>query len=322
MGPSSDMQEQIVTGRDDRILVAGISRSGSSWLIEALGVTPGTKRWYEPDNIDADPTGTKPVGRSGFGPYPIIHPGDDGGVFKSLWDVAFGSTVHLDRFGGLLIPILRPMLKLPQPILHRLVRVGSKVLTTLPGKTDRIAVKSVYTCFCLDWLVEEYDPKVIIIQRNPLNVISSWRELKIPAFDLMTRPELIRLYADRYEGPPPTLEDSPLTRMAWQVGLTTTAMGDSLDRHPGWVVANHEDLCVEPAKKFKALFEKVGVPWSEDVEAYLEKSNRPGEGLKPVRVTSEQVDRWKSRLTASEVEEINSVLARFPRKGWIREPSS
>ena len=81
----------------------------------------------------------------------------------------------------------------------------------------------------------------------------------------------------------------------------------------GWV-------CVEPAKKFRALFEKMGVPWSEDVETYLEEANRPGEGLKPVRVTSEQVDRWKSRLTAGEVEEINSVLARFPRKGWIREP--
>ncbi len=314
------MQEQIVTGRADRILVAGISRSGSSWLIEALGVTPGTKRWYEPDNIDADPTGTKPVGQSGFGPYPIIRPGEDGGVFKSLWDIAFGSTLPLNRSVRFLIRSLRPMLKLPKPILHRLVRVGSKVVTTLPRKTDRIAVKSVYSCFALDWLVEEYDPKVIVIQRNPLNVISSWRELEIPGFDLLTRPELLRLYADRYEGVPPTPEDSLLTRIAWQVGLTTTAIGDSLDRHPGWVVANHEDLCVEPAKKFRALFEKMGVPWSEDVETYLEEANRPGEGLKPVRVTSEQVDRWKSRLTAGEVEEINSVLARFPRKGWIREP--
>ncbi len=46
------------------------------------------------------------------------------------------------------------------------------------------------------------------------------------------------------------------------------------------------------------------MPWSPEVTQFLDDSNRPGEGLKPVRVTKEQPTRWKGRLTDDEVEEI------------------
>ena len=109
--------------------------------------------------------------------------------------------------------------------------------------------------------------------------------------------------------------------MAWQVGLLSTALGDALDRHPGWLVVNHEDLCVDPVSRIRAVCDRVGMPWSSDVERFLDESDRPGEGLAPVRVTRIQPDRWRARLTESETDEINGVLAHFPRRGWVRTPA-
>jgi hypothetical protein len=65
--------------------------------------------------------------------------------------------------------------------------------------------------------------------------------------------------------------------------------------------------------------EQVAIPWSPQVVEFLDESNRPGEGLKPQRVTKEQPNRWRERLSDDEVEEITSVLERFPRHGWVHE---
>ena len=306
-------------GRDDRILIVSISRTGSTWLSNALANTPGTESWPEPDNIDASADTNAKYGSSGFGPYPILNAGDDGGVYRALWDVVFKSGVS-SKFLEAMIPILKPFLKLPKPILRPLVRAGGKVLTLLPSRSKRNLVKTVYASFAVEWLVDTYDPRVILTQRHPLSIIASWRDLNIPQFDLTTRPEFLSAYGDRYEGDPPSDQDSNLTRIAWIVGFLTTVMGDALDKHPEWLLVNHEDMCIDPVTKFRALCDVVGIPWSENVTDYLMKSNRPGEGLAPQRITSEQVNKWRAVLSQEEVKEAVEVLKRFPRMGWIRKP--
>jgi hypothetical protein len=315
---SADVVDQVIPGRADRILLAGAARSGTSWLIRAMAATPGTHSYYEPDNVGADPTGVRPIGASGFGPYPEIPAGTDGGTYRSLWSTVFAG--RLPRRRGYKLTVARAVLKLPRGMREPIIRGGSNVLTALPGGPERTVVKSIYAAFSLEWLVEQFDPKVVMLQRNPLNVASSWRQLQIPGFDLTSRPSLLRRYGDRIDGPPPGPEASELTRATWQVGLITTALGDALDRHPGWLLVNHEELCIDPAVRIREVCERVGLPWSPDVEDFLEQSNRPGEGLKPQRVTAEQSDRWKTRMTDAEVDEVHSVLARFPRAGWIRQP--
>jgi hypothetical protein len=315
------IEDGVLEGRADRILLIGVARSGTSWLSRAMAATPGTVHYYEPDNVDADPTGKRPVGRSGFGPYPIIEPGQDGGQFRALWDAAYAGRLPRVQGvnDGLKLKAVRLVLQMPRAIREPLIAAGARIMTALPGKPQRTAIKSIYSAFYLEWLVQRYDPRVIVIQRHPLNVISSWRELQIPGFDLTTRPALLERYRDRYEGQPLGPQASDLSKISWQVGLLTTAIGDALERHPEWLFVTHEDLCEDPVNRIRYVLERAGMPWSGDVEQFLEESNRPGEGLKPQRVTKDQPTRWRGRLTDDEVDEINSVLARFPRHGWIRE---
>lgn len=311
------MSPGVLAGRADRVFLAGVARSGTSWLVRAMAATPGTKYYYEPDNVDADPTGTRPAGSGGYGPYPIIDPGSDGGSYRPLWDAVWAGKLPLRK--GATLQAARTVMRLPKAVREPIVRATSSLLTALPGGPDRTVVKSIYAAFSLDWLVETYQPRTIVIQRNPLNVVSSWRELGIPGFDLVSRPALLARYRDRFEGDPLGPDASELSRIAWQVGLITTAIGDSLERHPEWHLVTHEVLCEDPKVRIREVCELAGLPWSDDVVRFLDESNRPGEGLKPQRVTKDQPDRWRSRLSDDEVEEIQGILARFPRRGWVQQ---
>ena len=139
---------------------------------------------------------------------------------------------------------------------------------------------------------------------------------------LATRPAIHDRYIEPQLVPPLDAGASELVRIAWHVGLLTHVIGDALDRHPEWHLFTHEDLCVEPPRSIREVFDSVRVPWSPDVERFLEETNRPGEGLEPIRVTSEQPDRWRGRLTADEAAEIDRVLEAFPRRGWLRTPAA
>jgi hypothetical protein len=311
---------EVVAGRADRILLAGVARSGTSWLIRAFAATPGTQHYYEPDNIDADPTGQRAVGRSGFGPYPTLAPGEPAGLYEPLWDAVFAGRLPKRR--GVKLVAARAALKLPPSVRAPLIRGSARVLTNLPGGPDRTVVKTIYGAFSLEWLVRRYDTRTLVIQRHPLNVVSSWREVGIPGFDLTTRPALLARYRDRFDGDPPAADASELQKIAWQVGLLTTVIGDSLDQHPEWLLVDHEFLCADPVTRIKDLCRRLEVPWSDDVATFLHESNRPGEGLKPVRVTAEQPTRWRGRLTDDEVAEISAVLDHFPRAGWIRQETT
>jgi hypothetical protein len=319
------MPQSSLNGHDaapaSRVLLTGVARSGTSWLGQALGRADGVRYYYEPDNIDADPTGTRPAGGLGFGPYPMISPGEENNPFASVWDMAFaGRLPSVDH--GPLLRAARAALRLPRSMRDPLVRGVAAAALRMPPRPKPTVVKSVYALFSLDWLVDRYRPRVVAIQRHPLNVISSWRQLQIPLFDLASRPAVTRRFLEPLGIAPPPSNATELTRIAWHVGLLTHVLGDAVERFPDWRLVTHEDLCLAPITGMREIFEWLGLIWTADVERFLAASNRPGEGLQPIRVTTDQPNRWRERLTVAEVEEIEGVLERFPRSGWVRKPTS
>ena len=304
-----------------RVLLIGVARSGTSWLGQALGRAQGVRFYYEPDNIDADPTGARRAGGLGFGPYPMISPGETSTPFASVWDMAFAGRLPPMERGPLLLAG-RLAMRVPRSARDPMVRAAVALAARLPTRSEYTVVKSIYATFCLDWLLERYQPRVIALQRDPRNVVSSWRQLKIPLFDLTTRPAIIERYLEPLgiEQLPPGA--SELTRIALTVGILTHALGEALDKHPDWRLVTHEDLCRDPVVEIRGVFDDLGLVWTDDVERFLHTSNRPGEGLQPVRVTTEQPHRWRKRLSSAEVDEIVGVLRQFPRQGWVRAPAA
>lgn len=307
----------IIPGRSDRLLVLGAARSGTRWLATALGQAEGTRLVKEPDNVDADPRGHGP-GRLGFGPYPLLDPDERAPQFRALWDLSFAARVP--KRSGWRARGARAALHLPRPVRDPLLRRSAQAISALPGRAPHVVVKSIYAPFYVEWLVRNYDPKVILIQRNPLNVISSWVDLGVHGFDLLDRPAVRARYLDRLELPHDWERDTPLAHAAMWVGLVTWALAERLERHPEWLLVTHETLCSNPLVLIRDVCERAGLTWGDDVERFLRESDRPGTGFSNVRVTRDQPNRWRGRLNDSQVEEIEVVLSRFPTRGWIRAP--
>lgn len=304
--------------RKERILVVGTARSGTSWLAKAIGHADNTQHLPEPDNIDTEHAG-RPAGYLGFGAYPMLEPGDTPPSLTALWDFVFSGRIPAGR--GLQLKAGRRFVQLPRGIRDPLFKLATTATSRLPGGPAHRVVKSIFIMFSLDWMLDRYHPQVVLIQRNPRNTVSSWMQLNIPSFDLATRPLIRERYLDRLGIAAPESSEQ-LHVAAWTVGLLTTVIAEGAARHPEWPLYTHEDLCVEPRVKLREVCDRVGLTWGARADRYLEESNRPGEGLRPVRVTSEQPDRWKKRLTTDQVSEIDDVLSRFPTRGWIREPGS
>ena len=76
--------------------------------------------------------------------------------------------------------------------------------------------------------------------------------------------------------------------------------------------ASHDALCRDPVGSFRTLTSRLGLTWSEDVEDYLDRSNRRGSApYGRLRVTGEQPDRWRVRLTLDQQREAGAILERF-----------
>ncbi len=303
------------------VVLVGVARSGTSWLGHALGRARGVRFYYEPDNVDADPSNDAAAGQRGFGPYPVIDSDSGAGQFAPLWDLVFSGRLPFAlRERRRLRPAAKVLLRLPRSIRDPLVRSAASISARRPGRAQSVVVKTIYATFSLEWLVARYRPQVIAMQRNPLNVVSSWRELHIPLFDLTTRPIIHTRFIEPLGIEPPGAGEPEVAQIAWHVGLLTHVIAQALDRHPEWIFVTHEDLCDDPSTTIRRVSEQVGLEWTDDIDRFLNDNNRHGEGLAPVRIATEEPTKWRQRLTDAEVEQIQRVLERFPTRGWVRPP--
>ena len=309
----------------NRVLLAGTGRSGTTWTGRVLGSAANTVYVNEPDNIGVNHHTLVQDDTLGFGPYPILRAGDNAPQYAALWRLAFAGRVPLrngvgHRFG-------RAALRIPRKIRDPLLPKFAGALERVRPLPQNVVVKSTMTAFCLEWIVANFNPRVVVIQRNPLNVVSSWLDWKVNGKDLHTRSRVHELFVAPYGLPPAPIDGSQAALTAWWVGLLTTTMARLVDAHPQFVVTTHEALCADPEREFRSLFDQLGLVWTDEAAAFLRRgyllptfaqeldASAMGESDD---VTKAQRERWKDRLDESEIAEIQVVLDTFPTGGWVR----
>lgn len=278
-----------------------------------LGHTAGAAYVNEPDG-DTEPYAF--TARLGFGGPPALEPGDVHPAYERLWHGAFAggarSTAltarvarHLDakveadaRFRAWYGEGLTPRL--------RLVRAWARPLG--PSDARHVVVKTVRAEFTAAWIADRFSPTVLLVERNPLNVLASWIDL---GYALGARE--FRAYAEhgaRWGITPPD-EPGPIERQAFTYAVMATALRDAASRH-GWMRTTHEHLCIDSITRFRALAEDLGLEWSDAAAAFVEASDREGSGYRTERRTAEQPERWRTRLSGDQLERILTTLERFP----------
>lgn len=309
-----------------RLLIAGVPRSGTTWVGRVLRRTSGTCYVDEPDNETKEPFALK--AKTSFGAFPMLSVGDRAGDLETLWGEAFAGRVRSagkrDRVASFLLqrvpgPAARSTTARHDPRPTTATRMVRR-LARPPGRDQigkQLLVKSVYSALCLEWIVERWQPAVLVVKRHPYNVVSSWMTLGWDGHDLHSHPGVRARYVEPLGLPHLDTGASRIERLAWEVGLLEIAVDRALSEHPEWTVIRHEEMCGDPLNNFKRLCVALGLEWTDRAEAWLEASNAPGEKLQVKRVATEEAERWRTRMTTDEIQTMEEVLARFPLKSPI-----
>ncbi|MGZ4675028.1 MAG: hypothetical protein ACXVJ7_03200 [Acidimicrobiia bacterium] len=300
-----------------RVLLAGAPRSGTSWTGQALGCCAGVRYVDEPDGFrGAD--AFRVMMR--YGENPQVAPGSSAPEYAALWDGVFAGarapsspTARLAawayhragtdarrraRAGGPMTLSLRVATALARPPVAD-PRVGV------------VVVKSVQCAGSIEWLAARYSPVTVVLSRHPLNAIASWRDLGFVRNPRETA--ALATLAARCWGVDPPAEEAPaLAQQAFVYGVIASAFDAAAARHPEWVTARHEDLCVDPETSLRALAERCGLEWTPAADRFVATSDRAGSGFATARVAAEQATRWRERLSPDDVLTIRRVLAGFP----------
>jgi hypothetical protein len=300
-----------------RLLVAGVPRSGTTWIGQALGHSEGAAYVNEPDG-DHDPFAFR--ARLGHGAPPALAPGDTDADLERLWQGAFAGG----RYAGSPRDRLARALFARTPIAARWdAWLDGKVTLPLraaaalavprvaaPG-ARHVVVKSVRAPLALEWVVDRFQPRVLVVERHPLNVLASWVEL-----DFLRDPREAAAVAGearrRWDVAAPGRAEPQLVQQAFYFGVLASAIRDAVGRHPEWTVVTHEFLCVDSEARFAALAAELGLEWGDAARAFLRESDAEGRGYATRRSTAAQPDRWRERLDRDQVATIRATLARFP----------
>jgi hypothetical protein len=286
-----------------RVLVAGLPRSGTTWVGEVLGRTAGARYLHEPDNHLVRPDAWWAKRR--LGPYPELEPGtdaSDGRDYERLWARAFaGGPCSSSLYAG-----LRILQRAGAP------RVSGRLASRSRSRPTAgpLVVKSVHSARAVEWVADRFDPAVVVVERHPFGVISSWRKLGWDDF-LDTDRAALRYSATVLGVDPPPSGAPWLERAAWHYGLLTSYFERARRRHPGWLVVRHEVLCAGPEPGFRHLCARLGLTFTGEAARFLAASNRPGDGYSTNRLWREQVDGGRRRLTPTEQALVLATLDRF-----------
>jgi hypothetical protein len=304
-----------------RILLAGVPRSGTSWTGQALGVTPGTRYVDEPDGF-RDAFAFKVM--MAFGENARLDPGAAAADYRRLWAGAFAGGVRASGIGARFAEWTYHRAGTPA---RRRARRGDDVSpwlqaalrTAVPPVADpearHVVVKSVQCALAAEWISQEFGPRVVVLFRHPLNTIASWRDMGFEASVVRNPREhavLVDVAATRWGVAPPPADAPEMAHHAFEFGVLTNALADAASRHPDWIVARHEELCVDAAVRLRQLAERVGLEWSDAADRFVRESDRDGAGFATTRVASAQPDRWRDRLATEDVDAIRGVLRGFP----------
>lgn len=326
-----------------RVLVAGIPRSGTSWVGRVLGSTEGAVYVGEPDNHEHAPFALRAKLRLPGWFYTALDPEADAADYELLWSAAFGLPEL--RVSSGLTPVERLRRRTSRQLLRRVsdderrrafqapdrVRPALRVAAAIaiPERPERpgeaIVAKSVYAPLALEWLAARFPVEIVLVHRDPLNVLSSWLELGWidgPGADPLGElaPAVAQPLARRLGAPPLPADASPLAGAAWLVGLLEAVLRAAAERHPQWTSVSHEALCSDARAGFAELAGRLDLRWSEHSDRLVERLDRPGSGYETSRVASELAEVWRERLTPAQAAEVSAILEAFHAESPATRP--
>ena len=181
-------------------------------------------------------------------------------------------------------------------------------------RKGRLIVKDPIACFSSEWLHANYDMRVVIVARHPAAFAASLKRLNwtFSFENLLQQRVLMDHHLAEFEGEMRSAPDQIVEQAALIWKIIYTVLFRFLNSHPDWILVKHERLSESPVEEFNALYSRLGLDWTRktamQIESYTSSRNpvdAPGGVADAIRRNSyANIDRWKSILSADEVQRV------------------
>ncbi len=280
--------------RRQRVIVAGLPRSGTSWLAKVLSFARDFTYYREPDNVD------------------MVEEAED--RFRTLYltrdhdDPAYRRLMSRALDGRLTTRFT--MREDPGPLITALgnkrgIRIAQR-FPVLFFRKRHVLVKLVNSNLNLAWFTANFpDARQLFVVRHPCGQFESWRRLGWEP-DPRALLENRRLVEDHLA---PFADLIARADGFWErAGALWAATVYVVHRQtqagdPRTVVA-YEWLCGDPLPRFQDLYRRLAMAWTAGAERFLRAADTESDpGTYSMRrPTARQVDKWKQRLGPEDIE--------------------
>lgn len=164
------------------------------------------------------------------------------------------------------------------------------------SSAKKYVIKPITMIDSYEWLARWLNADVIFISRHPCGRLESLlRQTKFNG--IKATPERVEKWGEEW-------------------GTTHKKARDIFERNPDWIWVKFEELCIEPIRVSKDMFEQLGLEWSKEIENEIIKmTNTDSEEFYGVnRDAQKQVEKWKLELSQDQIEAIRKRTLPYSTK--------
>ena len=301
------------------LLVTGLPRTGTSWVGKMLEASGEVVYVNEPMN-PGHPPGRSPgvLNASVTHQFQYIAPGND-----DAWRRAFSDTLALRYRLGAEVRRNRGV--------YDLARAAKYVTAFTAGRLRgrRALIDDPFALLSTSWLVQEMGCQAVVLVRDPVSVVGSWRSLgwSVHFHELLEQPDLVRDHLGPYVERMRSLIGSPdwLARSCLLWELAYAVVDRAIAPLPGARINRYEDLVQAPLTGYRQLYADLGLTWSPQSRRRVEQatsgdaSSRSAHSWSLVGGLSRTAYRpmaagtalrsYQTRLTPAEIERVRELTA-------------
>jgi hypothetical protein len=194
----------------------------------------------------------------------------------------------------------------------RALRYAATIASRRKPEGTHQLVKSVAASLAIEWVAQEFNPRILVVWRHPLNLVPAWIEQGWRTAEKASSSPAIRSRFETTDAWPPPAGGG-VDAIAWAACAESVPLLETAQRHPSWRLVSHEQQSLNPVAAFHDLFDQLELSWTDNVERALIASDRSGSGFATNRRSSEEARRWQSRLTPADEEEILTTVELFEK---------
>lgn len=306
------MSSIISASNQNPILVTGSHRSGTTWVGKMLAADADTAYVSEPLNV---------LHRPGIYRAPVRH------WYTYITEEneadylpAFHELLNFQYHTWLEIKSLRS--------LKDFLRMGRDFRIFFNGSMhgQRVLIKDPFAVFSTPWFAKRLNCKIVITVRHPAGFASSLKRLgwNYDFSNLLNQPLFMRDHLEADRAAMEAIDKNDIVSQAallWKFiyrfvhGALRQAPNDTRSPLPEFNIVRHEDLSRDPMAGFQALYQALGLDFTEQVKSIIENSSSSENPAKLAKNKTHSVkldsranlDNWKKILSPEEINRVRKI---------------